>query len=66
MALVVTIQGSRRAGRAEDRGMDVRRTPGGLEAGPSQVRYQKRPFPQQGICLNGGEGAVDGASLLSV
>ena len=64
MALVVTIQGSRRAGRAEDRGMDGRRTPGGPEVGTSQVRYQTRPFYLRGIFLDGGEGEVDGAPLL--
>ena len=44
----------RRAGCADDRIMDGRRTPGGPETGTSQVRYQKRPFYPQGILLNGG------------
>ena len=63
-ALVVEIQISRRAGLADDRGMDGRGTPSGPGPGTPQVRNQTRPFYPQGIRLNGGEGSVDGSPLL--
>ena len=63
-ALVVEIKISRRAGRADDGGMDGRETPSGPGPGTPQVRNQTRPFFPRGIRLDGGEGSVDGAPLL--
>ena len=65
-ALVAKTQSLRRASRADDGRMDGRKTPGGPEAGNSQVRYQTRPFYPRGISLYGGERAVDGAPLLGI
>ena len=44
--------------------MDGRRTPGGVEEGNAPVRHITHPFSQQGIRLNGREGAVGSAPLL--
>ena len=63
-ALVVEIQISRRAGLADDRGMDGRGTPSGPGPGTPQVRNQTRPFFPRGIRLDGGEGSVDGAPVI--
>ena len=63
-ALFAEIQALRRAGSADDGVMGGRRMPGGPEAGTSQVHYCTRPFSSRGICLDSGEGSVEGAPLL--
>ena len=64
MALVAAVKPPRRAGRADGGRIVGRRKPGILEAWTAQVRHQTRPFSPQGICLDGGEGAVSGAPSL--
>ena len=64
MALVAAIQTSRRAGRADDGGMDGGGTPGGPGTGTPQFRYRTRPFYPRVICLDGGEGLVNSAPLI--